>query len=161
MIYRKNFEIRWGDLDANRHVANSSYVDFLSDTRMSFFRENGLTQQHLADFGIGPVIFTEEFYYIKEIKHGESITITVELLAHSVDFKYIKYAHCIFNQENKLSVYSETFYGWMDLKERKLISPPSLVLDIHISLSKAEHYEILSEPVSLKNPKIPFGKTLT
>jgi acyl-CoA thioester hydrolase len=160
MTFKKHFEIRWGDLDANRHVANSSYVDFLSDTRMSFFRENGITQQFLGDKGIGPVIFTEELYYIKEIHHGESITITIELLANTKDYKYIKYAHCIFNHEQKLSVYSETFYGWMDLQERKLISPPEQIAEIHTHLSKADRYELLETPVTLKNPKIPFGKNL-
>ena len=39
-MYLKEFEIRWADLDANRHVANSSFVDMLSETRMSFLREH-------------------------------------------------------------------------------------------------------------------------
>src|SRR5688500_682363 len=99
-MYTKSFEIRWSDLDANRHVANSSYVDLLSETRMSFLRENGFTQQKFEEYGMGPVIFTEEFYYIKEIKPNEKIKISVELLANSTDCKYIKFAHCIFNDEN-------------------------------------------------------------
>ena len=66
-MYVKEFEIRWSDLDANRHVANSSYVDMLSETRMSFLREHGVTQQFFETHGIGPVIFSEEFFYISEI----------------------------------------------------------------------------------------------
>ena len=159
-MYTRSFDIRWADLDANRHVANSSYVDILSETRMGYMREHGFTQQHLADFGIGPVIFTEEFYYIREIKHGETITITLELLGNSHDFKYIKLAHCIFNQENKLSIYSETFFGWFDLKERKLVVPPLELQTIYAGISKADHYASMPDQVDLKNPKIPFGKTL-
>lgn len=159
-MYTKSFDIRWADLDANRHVANSSYVDLLSETRMSYLREHGFTQQYFQDHGIGPVIFTEEFFYIKEIRHGEKITITLELLANSKDFKYIKFSHCIFNQENKLSIYSETLFGWFDLKERKLLSPPNEMQMKFGEISKADNYTILPDKVDLKNVKIPFGKNL-
>jgi acyl-CoA thioester hydrolase len=159
-MYTKDFQIRWSELDANRHVANSSYADLLSETRMSYLRENGFTQMKFEEVGIGPVIFTEEFFYIREIKPNEKIKVSLELLANSESFKYIKFAHCIFNDEAKLSVYSETFFGWFSLKDRKLIVPPPLIRDILSTVSKAEHYEILPEDMSLKNPKIPFGKTL-
>jgi acyl-CoA thioester hydrolase len=159
-MYTKSFEIRWAELDANRHVANSSYADLLSETRMSYLREHGFTQQYFHEKGIGPVIFTEEFYYIKEIRHGEKITITLELLANSKDFKYIKFSHCIFNQDQKLSIYSETFFGWFDLKERKLLSPPIEMQTKFAEIPKAHNYTSLPDQVDLKNMKIPFGKTL-
>lgn len=160
-MYLKAFEIRWADLDANRHVANSSFADLLSETRMSYLRENGFTQQKFEEFGIGPVIFTEEFYYIREIKPNEKIHVSLELLANSSDFKYIKFAHCIFNGEDKLSVYSETFFGWFSLTERKLVVPPMMIHDIFSTLTKADQYEVLADSISLKHPKIPFGKSLT
>jgi acyl-CoA thioester hydrolase len=160
IMYTKDFQIRWSDLDANRHVANSSYVDLLSETRMSYLRENGFTQMKFEEHGIGPVIFTEEFFYIKEIKANENIKISVELLANSESFKYIKFAHCIFNDEGKLCIYSETFFGWFSLKERKLVVPPVLIKEILSTLDKAEQYTILPEEMNLKNPKIPFGKKL-
>ncbi|MBT8272756.1 MAG: thioesterase, partial [Bacteroidia bacterium] len=42
-MYTKQFDIRWRDLDANGHLGNSSYVDFMSHTRMSFFNEIGIS----------------------------------------------------------------------------------------------------------------------
>ena len=159
-MYTKDFEIRWADLDANRHVANSSYVDMLSETRMSFLRDHGVTQQYFEEHGIGPVIFSEELFYIKEIRANERITITLELLANSADGKYIKFAHCIFNAEQKLCLYSTVFFGWFNLAKRKLIEPPVEIKTLFDTMTKAEGYELLTEPVSLKNPKIPFGKGL-
>ena len=157
-MFTKTYQIRWAELDANRHVANSSFADLLSETRMSFLREGGFTQQKFTEFGIGPVIFTEEFYYIKEIKANENITISIELLASSETYKYIKFAHCIFNEEKKLSIYSETFFGWFNLTERKLIVPPPIIQEICNKLPKTDNYELLPENVNLKNPKIPFWK---
>jgi acyl-CoA thioester hydrolase len=158
-MYKKTFEIRWSDLDANRHVANSSYADILTEIRMTYLRENGFSQEAFQRHRIGPVIFTEEFYYIKEIKANEKITVTLELLANDERYRYVKFAHCIFNEEERLSVYSETFFGWFSLEERSLIEPPEKLQQIMKGLSKAEKYEVLTN-VSLKNSKIPFGKTL-
>ena len=157
-MYLKDFEIRWSDLDANRHVANSSYVDMLSETRMSYLHEHGVTQQFFEEHGIGPVIFSEEFFYIKEIKAKEKIRISLELLSNTQDGRYIKFAHCIFNADQKLCVYSITFFGWFSLAERKLIEPPAEIQSLFTTMTKAEGYELMTEPVNLKNPKIPFGK---
>jgi acyl-CoA thioester hydrolase len=41
-MHLKEFEIRWSDIDANRHLSNSAYISFMSHTRMSFMTEVGL-----------------------------------------------------------------------------------------------------------------------
>ena len=160
-MYLKNVEIHWSHLDANRHVANSTYSDFLSETRMSCLREGGFTQKEFIKNQIGPVIFSEEFYYIKEIYHGEKVKVGLELLAHSPTYKYMKFAHTLFNTKNELSLYSETFFGWFDLRERKLGQPPKLVIDIFSQLSKADNFHELSDEINLKNSKIPFDKKIS
>ncbi len=42
-MYIKEFEIRWSDLDANLHLGNSTYIDYMSHTRMSFLTDNNLS----------------------------------------------------------------------------------------------------------------------
>ena len=159
-MYLKSFDIHWAHLDANRHVANSVYADFLSETRMSCLREGGFTQKEFIKHQIGPVIFSEEFYYIKEIHHGERVHVGLELLAHSPSFTFMKFAHTLFNAENKLSLYSETFFGWFDLANRKLGAPPKLIIDIFSDIPKADNFHELSDDMTLKNPKIPFHKKM-
>lgn len=159
-MYSKDFEIRWSDLDANRHVANSSFSDLITETRMIFFRESGFTQDSFAKHNIGPVIFSEEFYYVREIKPDEKIKVSIEILANSEDYKYLKFGHCIFNSEGKMSIYSEAFFGWFGLKERKLIPPPSEIAQILSTLEKDERWQLLDSSISLKNPKVPINKTI-
>ena len=159
-MYLKKFEIRWSDLDANRHVANTSYANLLIETRLAHLRDNGISQENFVDYGIGPVIFSEEFFYVKEIRPNEKITVSLELLGNTNDFKFVKFEHCIFNNENKLSLYNETFFGWINLLERKLVAPPDAVKKIVSALPKSIKYELLPERMNLKNPKIPFGKSL-
>ena len=52
-MYTKQFEIRWSDVDANRHLRNSAYIDYMSHTRMSFMLERGMDQRHLAEYNLG------------------------------------------------------------------------------------------------------------
>ncbi|WP_374958619.1 acyl-CoA thioesterase, partial [Gilvibacter sp.] len=56
-MYLKEFEIRWSDIDANRHLANSAYVNFMSHTRMSFLIDRGIDMKAMAKHQIGPVVF--------------------------------------------------------------------------------------------------------
>ena len=44
-MHLKEFEVRWSDVDANRHLGNSAYINFMSHTRMSFMSEAGFGHQ--------------------------------------------------------------------------------------------------------------------
>ena len=65
-MYFKEFEIRWNDLDANKHLGNSSYVEFMSHARMSFLTDHGIGLDVMASFGLGPIVLYEHIYYFKE-----------------------------------------------------------------------------------------------
>ena len=61
-MYTKDFEIRWSDMDANGHMANAAYINFMSHTRMAFLMELGFNQRALAENNIGPVVFHEHVH---------------------------------------------------------------------------------------------------
>jgi len=56
-MFLKEFEIRWNDLDANRHLANVSYLAYAGETRMAFLQSMGISYQTLIELGIGPIVF--------------------------------------------------------------------------------------------------------
>ena len=159
-MFTQQFDIRWSDLDPNRHVANATYANLMTEIRLGFLRENGISQAFFAKHAVGPVIFSEEFYYIKEVMPNARVTVGVELLAHTADARLMKFSQYLFNEQQKLSVYSETFFGWMNLDERKLIAPPEELFATLDKMSKAPGYHLLPDDYSLKNPKIPVGRTL-
>jgi len=78
-MYIKEFEVRWSDLDANRHLANSSYVNFMSHTRMGFLTGLGLSHKHMVAHGLGPVVFYEHIYYFREVFPGPPIRVSLQL----------------------------------------------------------------------------------
>ena len=92
-MYTKQFEIRWSDIDANRHLANSAYINFMSHTRMAFLMENGFGQQEMAKHNIGPVVFYEHMYYFKEVFAGKPVRVSLQLKGLAEDGMYFEFVH--------------------------------------------------------------------
>lgn len=88
-MYKKQFEIRWSDIDANRHLANSAYTNFMSHTRMAFLIEHGFTMKELAIHNIGPVVFYEHMHYFKEVFMGQPLTVSLEVSGLSADGTFL------------------------------------------------------------------------
>ena len=57
--YFQKTTVRWSDLDANRHLANASYMNFTSYARIAFLREFNISMDKLAEYQIGPAILHE------------------------------------------------------------------------------------------------------
>ena len=56
-VYYHQFEVRWSDIDAKRHLANSTYVEYCAQTRIAFMSKHKMGLKELNRWGIGPVIF--------------------------------------------------------------------------------------------------------
>jgi acyl-CoA thioester hydrolase len=141
----RTFQIRWNDLDPNRHVANSSISALMNERRMLFLAEHGITQAFFEKHQIGPAILSEHFYYLKEIQPGSKVHIDIELLANTPDFKYISFCHALYNEAGRMAVFSTMVFTWMDLKARKAIVPPDELLQINDKLRKSDQYRVMTE----------------
>ena len=119
-MYTQEFQVRWSDLDANRHMANSAYQNFMSHTRMAFLIENGFGQKEMAQYNTGPVIFYEHIYYFREILEGPPITVGVELTGLSADGSLFEFKHEFYDHHGKNLARAEMMGAWMNLKERKI-----------------------------------------
>ncbi len=154
-MYKKKFEIRWSDLDANRHLANSAYINFMSHTRMGFLMENGFGHKELAIHNIGPVVFYEHIYYFKEIFPGKPVTVTLELKGISEDGMYFEFIHNFYDEKGKNLASCEMMGGWINLKERKLTGLPSELFENLNNLSHTQDFKILTAEDTRKFGKRP------
>ena len=53
-------QVRWSDIDQNRHLRHSVYYDYGATVRISCFSEHGLTNLKFEELHIGPILFREE-----------------------------------------------------------------------------------------------------
>ncbi len=154
-MYFKEFEIRWNDLDANRHLANAAYINFMSHTRMGFLIENGFTQQELAKHNMGPVVFYEHVYYFKEAFLGKPVRVSLEVAGLSEDGMFFEFLHNFYDIHGKNFASCEIMGAWIDLKTRQLIGLPTVFNDILRNVPRAKSFKILTKEDTRRFGKKP------
>ncbi|WP_323787627.1 thioesterase family protein [Psychroserpens sp.] len=155
-MYKKEFEIRWSDIDANGHLANSAYTNFMSHARMGFFMAYGFSMETLTEFGIGPVVFYEHTYYYKESFLGKPITVTVEVSGLSEDGMFFKFEHNLYDKKGNHLASSDMLGSWIDINTRKLTVLPEALLLQSEGFPKTKHFKLLTKDdtrISGKAPK--------
>lgn len=119
-MYKKKFDVRWSDLDANRHMANSAYQNFMSHTRMAFLIDNNFGQHEMQKFQTGPIIFTEQIFYFKEIHQGKPVTVTCEVTGMSEDGSLFSFRHQFYDDKGRNLARGLMTGAWMNLRKRKI-----------------------------------------
>nr|WP_298996526.1 thioesterase family protein [uncultured Allomuricauda sp.] len=154
-MFFKEFDIRWSDLDANRHLANSAYINYMSHTRMAYLGILGFNQKSMAKHNIGPVVFYEHMYYFKEVFPGKPIKVSLGLQGLSEDGMFFEFEHNFYDNDGKNFARCEMMGAWMDLKERKLIGLPQEFLDAFGKMEKEASFKVLTKADTRKFAKIP------
>ena len=155
-MYKKQFEIRWSDVDANGHLANSAYTNFMSHARMSFFGDHGFSMPEIRKHNVGPAVFYEHMYYFKESFIGAPITVTIEVSGLSKDGMLFMFKHNFYNQKGDNLAYCEMQGAWIDLTARKLTVLPAPLLALADKFPKSEDFKILTKADTRKHGVKPI-----
>ena len=143
MSFQVEFVTKWSDFDPNRHMRHTAYNDYAAEIRVRFFIDAGFPIEEIAKHNIGPILFTENTSFRKEIHSGENITGTIQLLGLSKNKSRWKFRHEIFNQAGQLSATIEVYGAWLDLEKRKLTTLPAEYDSLFDQLEKTEDFEII------------------
>ena len=154
-MYTKEFEIRWSDIDANGHLANSAYVNFMSHTRMAFMIENGLNQAELYKFNLGPVVFYEHIYYFKELFMGKIVTVSLQLKGLSGDGQFFEFVHNFYDYKGRNYARCNMLGSWIDLTTRKLTPLPRAMYQTFNRLDHAKDFKILTKEDTRSKENFP------
>lgn len=156
-MYLKQFEVRWNDIDANRHLANSAYINYMSHTRLSFMLENGFGQAKMVEHEIGPVVFYEHMFYFKEVFPGKPISVSLQLKGLSEDGKYFSFVHNFYDSKGRNLARCEMMGGWIDLKTRKLRELPQELYDNLDSLDRTDDFYVITKEDTRKFGQVPVN----
>ncbi|HET8754232.1 MAG TPA: acyl-CoA thioesterase [Salinimicrobium sp.] len=154
-MYLKTFEIRWSDIDANRHLSNTAYVNFMSHTRMGFLMENGFGQEELVKNNLGPVVFHEHIYYFREVFAGKPVKVSLELKGLSEDGMFFEFLHNFYDYKGRNFARGEMLGGWIDLKSRKLTGLPSELIGNFNHLQHTADFKLLTKENTRKYGQKP------
>ncbi len=143
--YSKTYEIRWSDLDANGHVNYAVYIDAAGDLRYRFFIEHGFPPEKFSELGIGPVYTTIHAEFFREVRMGETVTITYALSGLSPSGARWKVHHNVLKSNGKKAVKVEIEGTILDLSTRKPSLPTPELLRTFNLIPRTSGFEILSE----------------
>ncbi|MBP9742170.1 MAG: acyl-CoA thioesterase [Burkholderiales bacterium] len=143
MIFKKNIEVRWSDIDANGHLNHTIYGEFCTNTRIAWMESIDYSIKNLLNMGLAAVLLKEQTEYFCEIFLGETVTVELYFAGISPDKSRWKFAHKIFNSKGKLSAINIVYGAWIEIKNRKIAAAPLAVVKKLEDLTKYEGFEML------------------
>ena len=143
--YSKTYEIRWSDIDANGHVNYAAYIDAAGDLRYRFFTEHGFPPERFEQLGIGPVYTALHAEFFREVRMGETVTITYAMSGLSPQGARWKVHHEVFKANGKKAVRIDLEGTILDLSTRKAVPPTPELFQTFNLIPRTTDFEILSE----------------
>lgn len=134
-------QIRWSDIDQNRHLRHSVYYDYGALMRMTVLSECGLTTDKLEHLKIGPILFREEAIFKREITLEDKITMDVELLKATQDFSRWSLRHHVIKEGGTLAAVITVEGAWIDIEKRKLATPDNFIQSIFNQFPKPADFQ--------------------
>jgi acyl-CoA thioester hydrolase len=136
-------QVRWSDMDMNRHLRHSAYYDYGAAMRMMFLNDHGLTLSKLEQLEIGPILFREEAIFKREIRLEDKIQLDVKLVKSTADFARWSLRHHFIKDDGTLAAVINIDAAWLDLIKRKLTVPPEFVQGIFALIPRTEDYQLV------------------
>ena len=143
--YSKMYEIRWSDLDANGHVNYAAYINAAGDVRYHFFWEHDFPPERFEQMGIGPVYTAIHAEFLREVRLGETVTISYTVSGLSPQGNRWKVHHDILKSNGKKAVSLDVEGVILNLTTRKLAYPPPELFQTFNLIPRAKDFEELSE----------------
>jgi acyl-CoA thioester hydrolase len=143
-MFKQTVQIRWADIDANRHLRHSVYYDYGASMRMNALSGEGLSMKKLEELMVGPVLFREEAIFKREIHFEDEITIDVAVTKAREDFARWSLRHHFLKRDGTLAAIINIDGAWIDLNKRKLVIPEDFIIHVFQRFPKAEDFEWIS-----------------
>lgn len=139
-IYAKTFTVRWSDLDPNGHMRHSAYADYGAQTRIGFLTEQGFGLPQFMKMRMGPILFTENLKYLREVRFNEDFQVTCEAVGLSPNRKHWRIRHRILRPDGELASVIDCQGAWLDLVQRKVVPAPAELEAVMLKMPKADDY---------------------
>ncbi len=134
-------QVRWSDIDQNRHLRHSAYYDYGATVRIACFSDHGLTNLKFEELHIGPIVFREEAIFKREIKFEDKITVDLAVTKASSDYSRWSIRHHMYKQDGTLCAIINLDGAWIDIVKRKLAVPDDFTQSIFQDFPKADDFE--------------------
>ena len=121
-VFEIAMDVRWGDMDAFNHVNNASYLRYIEEARVAWFR--ALVPDAWADVDCAPILAAATVNYRRPIGWPERLRITLH--AEKLGTKSLTLGHRIESatQDGVLYADGATVMVWVDRGGTSIPLPP-------------------------------------
>ena len=134
------FQARWADMDFNGHMKNTAYLDYASDSRMLYFKENGFPLSEFSKLDIGPIVFKDTIQYFREIFMYETFVVTLRMKGFSQNGSKFHLVNDIRKTDGAKVAVVTSEACWFDLGKRQITTPPETLFTLLKGLERTEDY---------------------
>src|SRR3990167_1979572 len=124
-MYEEVIKVRGYELDSLGHVNQANYLLYAESIRWNHFASLGITFQKMAEWGVGPVLLSQNIFYLKELRLGDEVRVTSELL--EFEGKRGSVQNDFYKGDVKVASLTITF-TFINMKERRSCPPPPEML---------------------------------
>ena len=143
--YSMDYEVRWSDLDANGHVNYSAYINAAGDLRFRFFSAHDFPPDKFEVLEIGPVYTAIHAWFLREVRMGETVTISFALSGLSPQGGRWKALHEILKSNGKRAVTLEVEGVILNLTTRKPVLPTAEILQTFSLIPRSKDFQEMSD----------------
>lgn len=143
--FTTSIQVRWSDLDPNIHLRHSVYYDWGALCRVNFLTAHGVTTELFQQLQIGPILFREECVFKREIRFGDPVTVSIELIKSKKDYSRWSIRHTFMKNENTVSAILTVDGAWIDVVKRKLAIPAAEVTKAFVEMPLAADFEWIDQ----------------
>jgi acyl-CoA thioester hydrolase len=133
-------QVLWSQIDANQHMRHSAYADFAAQARLNMLEKLGLKPILLLEQKIGPVLFKEELFYLREVVLNDNIKVTCELYKSRDKGSRWSIRHEIYRGDGIKAAIINVDGAWIDLERRKLCKLPDDISQLFMQADRSADY---------------------
>jgi len=133
-------QVLWSQIDANQHLRHSAYADFAAQARLNMMQQLGLKPTVLLEQKIGPVLFREELFYLREVALNDTIRMTCELSKARADGSRWSIRHEMYREDGVKAAIINVDGAWIDMVKRKLCLLPADISELFMKADKTDDY---------------------
>ncbi len=145
--YSRPYQVRWTDIDANRHVRYSAYIDAAAELRYRFFTDRNLPPEAFDDLGVGPVYTSLTANFYREVRLGETLTITYTLTGLSPQGIRWKVQHNFLKANGKKAVTVSLEGTILNLATRQPAVPTPEIMAVFQQVPRSKDFEELADGI--------------
>lgn len=124
VVFSVALEVRWRDLDAFNHVNNASYLGYIEEARVRWFKS---LSSDWAGESAAPIMAAVQLNYRRPVNWPE--TVRVELFAERIGTKSLTLGHRIMSEGDSGVLYCDghTVLVWVDRSGQSVPLPEAVV----------------------------------